>query len=268
LRSGLGAPIIWRDLRPWLVDLSRDLEAAEAAGVVPVLSLDRLWILSSGRIMLLDFPAPGAPIADHPAADSVPAFLGRLAGEAQTPRVQPHSIRLVTGALSEPWMTTRGAAAILQEFSHEPLEINRWQRAAPIIVCAVAAVIFAAGNWLQRLSGDAPTFFRTSSDIAMWIGMLMILVLTPIGVASILVSLKWSPFLFRATRQSLVDVEGIDAGIARRFTRAAVTWSPLLLASMNPWLALVPIAAGAIFAIASPERSLQDRIAGTFVAPR
>jgi len=50
--------------------------------------------------------------------------------------------------------------------------------------------------------------------------------------------------------------------------RASLTWSPLLLVPIDPWLPLVLLAAGAVYAIASPERSIQDRIAGTFVAPR
>lgn len=44
----------------WLIDLARELEAASRAGTLPVLAMDRLWLRSDRRLVLLDFPVQDA----------------------------------------------------------------------------------------------------------------------------------------------------------------------------------------------------------------
>ena len=51
----------WTTLKSWLLDLSAELVASATDGSTPALRLDRLWIRDDGRLVLLDFPAPGTP---------------------------------------------------------------------------------------------------------------------------------------------------------------------------------------------------------------
>jgi hypothetical protein len=54
----------WKSVRFWLLDLAEELRAAlDEPATAPPLALDRIWITSSGRAMLLDFPsAPPTPL--------------------------------------------------------------------------------------------------------------------------------------------------------------------------------------------------------------
>ncbi|MFT5523738.1 MAG: putative RDD family membrane protein YckC [Pirellulaceae bacterium] len=52
------SPQPWDAVRYWLIDLAEELIAAQQAGNVPTLSLDRIWITKDGRVKLLDFPVP------------------------------------------------------------------------------------------------------------------------------------------------------------------------------------------------------------------
>ena len=363
-----GRPESWRRLSVWLADLARDLEAAEASDVVPTLSLDRLWLLADGRVMLLDFRAPGA-VASDPSNTTVPVFLARLADSSRAEGATPRSITLAANALRGDWMTTRAAAAILQKLSHEPLELSRWRRALPILVCALPAIVFAAGSWLAAWSSidrfdqpdaalrlllqqmtpydtltappaetkllrqfvaesfradltQGPAFWNTRrgrsfsrertaiEHTARWFtpqtpqqaaaaraaadewlragrdrerarwpsttgwnqvtiyAMDMTEILVLFAIVSFATAFVSAPFLFRNANLALHDHAGLDAGLARRVVRAIVTWSPLFLIPVSVIAALGVLAAGAVYAVVSPERSIQDRLAGTFVAPR
>jgi eukaryotic-like serine/threonine-protein kinase len=50
----------WASVRFWLLDLAEEISAAlKSSGSAPALSLDRVWIDTSGRALLLDFRGPG-----------------------------------------------------------------------------------------------------------------------------------------------------------------------------------------------------------------
>jgi len=362
-------PQEWQRVRSWLVDLSRDLEAAEATAVIPTLAVDALWVLGDGRIMLLDFTAPGAASGSEVADTSAPQFLIRVAAAANSRHAAPHSFAVVLKALAEPWVNIRQAAAMLRQLAHEPATLNRWRRALPILVCAMPAIIAVTSSLLSEaevrsrydrpdaqltavldqivslkglksqpetanlLYGYVAESFRaelaanpnfwtsprgrafskyrkaienlhwyqpTSTDLALtaraaagdwfldqrrrdlqpWesefrrsMTVRETAALQPLMIIALFValfSLLGSPLLFRLTGHALLDAEGLDARIGRRFVRAVVTWSPLFLIRTGAPV-LVPIAllaVGAIYAIVFPERAIQDRIAGTYVAPR
>lgn len=364
-------PQDWKRVRAWLVDLSRDLEAAEAAGVVPRLAPDALWVLGNGRIMLLDFTAPGVEVHDELANESAPQFLVRVAELANSRDAAPHSLAVVLKALTEPWVNARSAAAVLQQLSQEPVTVNRWRRALPVLICALPAVLFVASTVLTEfeiqdryerpnavllllleqtiphpeltaapetqkllyayivesfrteLAAD-PGFWTSSRGrslskyrsgvenysrwftprspdearaareaAAAWfseqrqrelsqrphaagfsrLSLFELAALQPlmtIALFSMLLSLAASPLLFKLTGHALLDRDGLDAGIGRRVVRAVVTWSPIWLISLGlpAWIPLILLSGGAMYAIASPECAIQDRVAGTFVAPR
>src|SRR5579862_1443636 len=54
----IGAPQPWALVKRWLLDLAVELDASLAAGSLPALSLDRIWITAAGHARLLDFRAP------------------------------------------------------------------------------------------------------------------------------------------------------------------------------------------------------------------
>jgi eukaryotic-like serine/threonine-protein kinase len=77
----LNTPVPWHAVRFWLLDLARELarQLEDPATVVPW-SLDRVWITTAGRAVLLDFPCPGAPFGEARSADSVELSVAGLQG--------------------------------------------------------------------------------------------------------------------------------------------------------------------------------------------
>ncbi|MFT7641960.1 MAG: putative RDD family membrane protein YckC, partial [Pirellulaceae bacterium] len=63
-------PQSWDSVRYWLIDLAEELIAAQRAGNVPTLALDRIWITSDGRVKLLDFPVPSLTDDELPLDDN------------------------------------------------------------------------------------------------------------------------------------------------------------------------------------------------------
>lgn len=371
--SACRTPQSWARVRSWLIELSRDLEGAEAVGALPPLAIDNLWVLSSGHIMLLDFAAPGAERRPDLSNDAVPAFLIRVAVAANGAGTAPHSLNVTLKAMAEPWVNARWAAAVLQQLSQEPVSMDRWRRAVPILVCALPVALscgsallhdysvrarfdqpdavlvlllekmnpydelqgsqrtrnllreHVAGTFQREIDAN-PDFWNTSRgrsfgkhragienymrwfvptsadeiaasrqaaeswfigerqrelaklDSAPLFGTSGVAelaasrTLMPLAVASLLMSLLASPLLFRISRQALLDEDGLDAGVGRRVLRAAITWSPVALIPFAVWIPVwIPVAmllVGAIYAVVNPERGIQDRIAGTYIAPR
>ena len=56
----LNSPREWNAVRMWVLDLAEELDfAARDGSLGALLSLDRVWITTTGRAMLLEFPCPG-----------------------------------------------------------------------------------------------------------------------------------------------------------------------------------------------------------------
>ena len=88
----------WRIVRHWLRDLAREIEAAEADGTMPPLSLDRVWITRSSRAMLLDDGAPG--LETRPPELSPQQFLAAVAAASLTTDPLPLSARTTIDAMA------------------------------------------------------------------------------------------------------------------------------------------------------------------------
>ncbi len=90
LVSLLGTAQPWRTVRPWLLDLAREIDAGLQDGSITALTIDHAWITRDGHAKLLTFRAPGVTLATQPWAvtlESGQSFLesvGRraLAGSA------------------------------------------------------------------------------------------------------------------------------------------------------------------------------------------
>jgi uncharacterized RDD family membrane protein YckC len=83
----LKSPQPWRAVRMWLLDLAEELDFAASDGsLTSLLSLGRVWITTSGKAMLLEFPCPGLTLVPPmvPVVDDIKAIQSFLQGVADT----------------------------------------------------------------------------------------------------------------------------------------------------------------------------------------
>ncbi|MEW6156475.1 MAG: protein kinase [Verrucomicrobiota bacterium] len=156
----------WKSVRFWLLDLANELGAAtNHAGVAPVLSLDRVWLSSDGRALLLDFPAPGLAADSTPPASSrwslqsisdVQDFLSQIARLALRGRVDAGSDS--HGPLPEPaqvFLTSLAKRAFekiefitgnLHSLNTRPAEVTRPWRAASLVLVPTVLLLLAVST--------------------------------------------------------------------------------------------------------------------------
>ncbi len=98
LATLLDAPRPWRTVRPWLLDLAREIDAGLKDGSIAALTIDHVWITRDGYAKLLDFRAPGVPPAANQegaatleSGQTFLAFVARRAldGSSVTSRARP-----------------------------------------------------------------------------------------------------------------------------------------------------------------------------------
>jgi len=155
----------WPTLKLWLVDLANELAAGARDGSTPALALDRLWIRNDGRLVLLDFPAPGASKPDEAhRADLTPvALLSAAAAHAistggnlpMRPDFMPLSARTLLDRLSRlspPPLDD--ARAELVRVAGLPDRVRRRRRSLPIALASLPTA-FILGVALLAL----PAFF-------------------------------------------------------------------------------------------------------------
>jgi eukaryotic-like serine/threonine-protein kinase len=139
----------WSTLKSWLLDLSEELVAADRDGSLPVLRLDRLWVRDDGRLVLLDFPAPGVDRdeAAGMSADLSPVRLLSAVAERSTPvssgskALMPLSARTLLGAWSRQTPPSLSDAhAELVRVSAGPDRVKRVRRALPIALASLPLV--------------------------------------------------------------------------------------------------------------------------------
>ena len=148
----------WPALKLWLVDLANELTAAAQDTSTPELALDRLWVRNDGRLVLLDFPAPGIePIPGTEAAASSRTPVGLLSAVATralsmaTGRAAPLSIPLSARALLQRLRGTTPpgldeARTTLLAIAAAPDHVQRWRRAIPVGLAStpiIALILFA-----------------------------------------------------------------------------------------------------------------------------
>ena len=77
---------LWKHVKHWQLDLSREIDSGLRDGSLPMLTLDRIWISRDGHARLLDFRAagvPASPAAASPASfTDAQEFLGAVAKSA------------------------------------------------------------------------------------------------------------------------------------------------------------------------------------------
>lgn len=167
------SPVPWSAVRFWLLDLTEELTAANGdPGTAPVLSLDRVWISSSGRAVLLDFPAPGTGASSTPLGD-MQNFLIAVAGLCLDATALPqHAHGFIESLRRGSFEKPEFIAGNLRSLVGKPAEVTRpWRTASliliPSIILLLAGVIggtfaFERVRWERAwatLYPDKPSLF-------------------------------------------------------------------------------------------------------------
>lgn len=165
-RGGLG----WREMRDVLGSLARELESRFARdGTAGPLSPRHVWVDSSGRALLLDFPAERVGAAPEGAVEEVTPetwrrFVGGVAALGfQNRAVLPEYARGIVAGLrdGQPVTSIGEFRASLEKVATRPAEVTRARRAGPFAVLGtVAAFVVAARLAVPALMGSLPPWWR------------------------------------------------------------------------------------------------------------
>ena len=119
LATLLGPPLPWRMVRPWLLDLAREIDAGLKDESVAPLTIEHVWITRDGYAKLLDFIPPGMlpPVANQEGAatlESGQTFLASVARSALDGSSSDESGATVAHArdpLGDPRLTARDSGS-------------------------------------------------------------------------------------------------------------------------------------------------------------
>jgi uncharacterized RDD family membrane protein YckC len=129
-------PVPWTTMKIWLQDLTNELQAAVREQSLPKLSLDRVWIRSDGRLVLLEFPAASAAMSE-PSLTPV-QLLSAVATQCLSQDMSaagpvPLKARSTILGWSGPDAPAlEQAHEDVREFSSVPDRVSKWRRAVPI----------------------------------------------------------------------------------------------------------------------------------------
>ena len=307
IHEAAARPQPWPRVRHWLADLTQEVAAGLDEGSIPPLNGRRVWIDRGDRARILDWSDPGSGRTtldpDTVAPDlraaqrllygaSVGALLGLPPDAAQdrkpsTPLPMP-ARKLLLSLRDETFLT---AAALLEGVStvmNAPATYPRSRRAVQIGVSALLPIVTTVVSIAGVVFGGQKGLASLESPAALWALALavasgMFLVVAPFALLSALV---WrGGVTLRAFGATLVNRHGEPASRLRALWRAIVTWSiavampflfkssggmtnPTARALILPSLIMALFVAGAVWTALHPSRSIQDRLAGTWIVPR
>jgi hypothetical protein len=231
---------------------------------------------------------------------AVAALLGVHVEEAATrPPATPLPLRARTLLLALRDAAFTSADALADGVSNAlaaPAVYSRARRGGQIAVTVLFPLVMAivavgAIVWIGRNKAsmpDAAEAFVLTTWIGLWLvalasasgSLVMPMIFSAIGAV-----ITGSGFTFRPFGAALVNKRGERASRMRAVWRAAVTWTPIVLVlivvkiSPKPpayrtglllleTVLMVGAVAAAAWAMTHPSRSLQDRLAGTWIVPR
>ena len=271
----------WEDVRGWLLDLAQECDAGSNADQAPR-RRDRVWVLDGGGAKLVDDPALDAP--GRTSADDVPvaAFLLDVvrAARRSLPERRGHSSKAPPWPLrvhrfldmlsAEPTLTPAAIIPNLEALVRHPPAVTRGWRAMSVGVALLLPVVWVPPIFIQILYTTTLIEQDLRSDI-----MTLLFVLTQVAIFAHVNALVFRGGVIRVLGLELVTADGKQASRFRVLVRTAATWVPLMIvappSSPAHWLTypcLLMLFAGAVVAILSPERGIQDRLAGTWIVPR
>ncbi len=134
----------WSRVRSWLLDLAEELEAAFAEGSPGgTTGIDRLWVTREGRVLLLDFPAPGAPRGPTRAVRDmigVQEFLLDVATAALPRRIPLHARAFLAALRAHAFTSPQSVVAQLREDLDKPPAVNLQRRLLGVIIAPAIAL--------------------------------------------------------------------------------------------------------------------------------
>jgi RDD family protein len=223
---------------------------------------------------------------------SVGALLGIPPDTAQdlkprTPLPLPARTLLLSlrdGAFQSTAALVEGVAAVV----NAPAIYPKARRAVQIGVCALLPVVTPIVTIAAILSSGQKGLARLESPLgllatALALGSGMLFVVVPFALLGAFA--VRGGFTLRAFGAAVVNRHGEPASRFRTLWRAMVTWSPVVAipfvfknsgtdtaidarALILQSLVVAPFVAGAVWTALHPSRSIQDRLAGTWIVPR
>jgi hypothetical protein len=144
LTTFLGGEQPWARVRSWLLDLAEELAASSADGTsVGATGTDRLWLTREGRVLLLDYPAPGAPRGHtRTVHDAISAqeFLRDVASAALPRRVPLHARAFLASLAAHEFKSVHDVAAQLRADMELPADVNLQRRLLGVIIAPAIAL--------------------------------------------------------------------------------------------------------------------------------
>ncbi len=256
-------PPAWSAVRFWLLDLANELQEAQQDGTWPAaLGVDKVWVTGDGRVKLLDFPAPGLAAGTATGHNLLKEIATRCLGN----RPVPVPVR--------EFLNTAGdgdAVHELQRLMKVPVAVSRMQRLG----------IIAAGVVGPALSGLSVKMFTPASPVTALVVADAALILLGALPALLMAAVAREGLLLRLFGVAIVGHDGMPATRTQTTRRSLLAWLPCLLSPLlGAWLAVwmdvgtagmavfVLLAGLAVMSAALPDRSLQDRLTGTWLVPR
>ncbi len=146
-----GSEAEWPALKLWLNDLAHELAASADDGSTPPLALDRIWIRNDGRLVLLDFPAPGTLATSTQELSEVKLLsaVASMADVGASNAAGPPAIPLSARTMLEGWAgvqppSFKNARRTLIEVTKVHDHVQRWRRALPIAFIAAPCLLVLA----------------------------------------------------------------------------------------------------------------------------
>jgi uncharacterized RDD family membrane protein YckC len=297
-RGGLN----WDQARHWLLDLAEELAAAASDDTLPAcLSLEQVWVDRSGRVKLLDAPLDFPQNIGNPFREEASTpFRGYEGGPFERALAL---LRTATQACTNERLLPARVGEFKAELTKRPATSESLAWAAAHL--REAAGHTTALEWDQRLgilgaslSFELPLYLFVVSFLTVllsaWLGgqgvRLLVDILLALALPAFAAFVMLGGPVFRMTGIDVLRTDGNRASRPRCAWRSALAWTPVLVplvGSSVPALTgdtqsgirqiivgltilfMGPLAvAGAIYAVASPRRGLQDQLAGTFLVPK
>jgi eukaryotic-like serine/threonine-protein kinase len=287
----------WEQVRFWLQDLAEEFRAAQQSDSIPVMKLDRVWITDDGHAKLLDFPAPGLLVAtrasDEKPGASPPAsyeFLYTVAASAlcgralgmQEAKEAGIGLPIALHARNLLERLRRGMTA-----KHVVSQLRPLLSKITIVSRARRLALLMGGLWFPIFLPLSLLFIRgedstplADMDLLWFIGLFWRYAIAVVAIPCLISALLFrGGALMRGLGVAVVSRDGKSASRGRVFWRNLLAWLPLML---MPLLAVLPglplqmeraifillLVVLTLISSILPGRSLQDRLAGTFLVPR
>jgi hypothetical protein len=287
----------WTQARQWLLELAEELVVASAEGTLPESSsLDLAWVDRDGRLKLLDAPLVPPGVHDLVAAEEIVTSeqcavkLLHRAFElfSRNQELAPHTRQYCAtlAEMPEEVETLKWAAEELRLATHRQAEL-KWDDRLGVL---------AVSMWLE-MSFYTVLASTVSWVLASWVGhddllitgiAIVIAQLAPVGLGFVT---RGGP-VFHLTNVGVVGRNGLPANRWRCAWRTMIAWLPLIVLSavggswrrrsgdpstLDSSIVLALLGAellgawfliGVAYAVARPQRGMQDLLAGTRLAPK